>query len=154
MTWWLFELNHDWCWPSLQKQQRLTINVTTVAQRKKPSHMQIYTSINVSYIMSETGIQLMATQVEEFFGIVPMTFKRNAALELGVWNLPKIINRFFYFKLNNDHTSDLDSTLASTRTRVLRHTIDLSPLQHLATALLCGIVTVRMGKPSWKVNKP
>lgn len=88
MTRGIFELNHDiWCWPSLKKQHRLAINVTTVSQRKKPSYMQNYESINVSHVISETRIQLMATKLEELSGKGPMTYKRNAALELGFLNL-------------------------------------------------------------------
>lgn len=86
----------------------------------------------------------MVAQVKEFFGTVPMTFKRNAALKLGVLNLQNIFNRFFYFKHNNDHTSNLDLTLASTRNRVLRHTSNLTPLEHLVMALLCDIAIARV----------
>lgn len=41
----------------------------------------------------------MATQLEELFGKVPMTFKRNATLELGFLNLSNIINKFFILSL-------------------------------------------------------
>lgn len=151
MTWWIFELNHDiWCWPSLKKQHRLNINVTRVAQRKKPSHMQIYEFMNVSHILSETGIQVMATQLEELFGKVPMTFKRNATLELGFLNLSNIINKFFILSLTMTTFQTLTWPLPAQETEC-SDTLDL--LQHLAIALLCGIVIVRRGKPSWKVNK-
>ena len=76
-----------------------------------------------------------------------MKFKRSAALE----HIPR--QQISLFKLDNDHTFNLVLTHASSRNRVLRYTTTLSPSQYLVMTLLHGIAIVRVGKPSWKVDK-
>lgn len=97
--------------------------------------------------MPETVIQLTATQLAKLFGIVPMTFKRSATLE----HIPH--QQISLFKLDNDHTLNLVLTHASTRNRVLKNITILNPLQYFVMTLLHGIAIVRVGKPSWKVDK-